>query len=372
MRNSTIVYIWLISLVILGGITLYSNQTVHDAIISPLSDKIETLEARSRSQENTPQPTEISSNTEINDTPLEFIFPTPGIPPVSFWRPPLYEIPWALSPNDHFLFSRPIAANEVNWPLADYRYGYFFPDTDIVHTGIDIDAPRGTPILASAAGTVVWAGYGLYTGSYNEDDPYGIAVTIQHDFGWKDNRLLTVYAHMDRVDVKVGQEVHLGDQLGIIGDTGFTTGPHLHFEVRLAANSFFRTRNPELWLAPPQGWGVLVGQLRKKDYAYLNYQDVYVRKLDSNQQWMVRSYGPSSVNRDDYYQENLVLSDLPAGNHVLYFDYESERYRHSFSINPGEITFFTFQENIGIKTELPQSEELSQWENIIQTDNFSN
>jgi murein DD-endopeptidase MepM/ murein hydrolase activator NlpD len=356
--------------VILGGVVLLSNQKIQETILFPITSKVETQSAFSQTYPQIPSATEIPIQSKFEDSALEYVFPTLGEPPVSFWRPPLYEIPWALSPNDHFLFSRPIAADEVNWPLADYRYGYFFPDTDIVHTGIDIDAPRGTPVLAAAAGTVVWAGYGLYTGSYNEEDPYGNAVTIQHDFGWQGNRLLTVYAHMDRVDVEVGQEVALGDQLGIVGDTGFATGPHLHFEVRLASNSFFRTRNPELWLAPPQGWGVLVGQIRKNDYSYNNYQDVYVKNLDNSQTWMVRTYGPSSVNRDDYYKENLVLSDLPGGKYLLYFWYQDDYYKYNFTINPGEISFFTFQEKIGFSADLPTIETPEDWKNIVQTDIF--
>jgi murein DD-endopeptidase MepM/ murein hydrolase activator NlpD len=118
------------------------------------------------------------------------LFPTPGPEPISLWRPPLYEAPWALGPHDHFYFSRPIAADVVNWPLADYRYGGMFMDTDIVHTGIDIPNPRGTPVLAAAAGKVVWAGYGLFTGNNNPNDPYGLAITIQHDFGYQSQRLL--------------------------------------------------------------------------------------------------------------------------------------------------------------------------------------
>jgi len=351
---------------------LYSDQNIQEKINQTLKNIDETQIALSQVDLVDQSSLSNAFQIENEDLPLEFIFPTPGIPPVSFWRPPLYEIPWALTPNDHFLFARPIAADEVNWPLADYRYGYFFPDTDIVHTGIDIDAPRGTPVLAAASGTVVWAGYGLYTGSYNEDDPYGMAVTIQHNFGWKENRLLTVYAHMDRIDVKVGQQLSTGDQLGIVGNTGFTTGPHLHFEVRMATNSFFRTRNPELWLAPPEGWGVLVGQLRKDDYSYINYQDVYVKNLDNNQLWMVRSYGPSSVNRDDFYKENLVLSDLPKGNYLLYFKYNDENYRYDLVIKPGEISFFKFQDKIGFTSELPTTEIPEGWESLIQENSFQN
>ena len=194
--------------------------------------------------------------------PFRFDLPTPAAAPVSGWRPPLYPVPWAVSPYDHFYFARPIAADQVNWPLADYRYGGIFFAPNIVHTGVDIPAPEGTPILAAGPGTVVSADWGLFTESPdNKDDPYGLASSIRHDFGYKGQQLYTIYAHMSEIIAVVGQHVETGDVLGLVGATGATTGPHLHFEVRLRDNTFFNTYNPELWMAPPQGWGVLVGRL---------------------------------------------------------------------------------------------------------------
>ncbi len=375
-RNLPVKYfllIWILTIFILGGSLISKNEirdTPKEETVIPLTQNMESDPPIKNIQIiETPLPQQPPSEFP-QETPLEFTFPTPGIPPISFWRPPLYETPWALSPHDHFLFSRPIAADEVNWPLADYRYGYFFPDTDIVHTGIDIDATRGTPVIAAAPGKVVWTGYGLYYGSYNEEDPYGLAVTILHDFGWNNNRLLTVYAHMDRIDVEVGQKVTTGTQLGLLGNTGLTTGPHLHFEVRLATNSFFRTRNPELWLAPPQGWGVLVGQIRKSNYTFITFQEVYVKNVSTNQLWMVRTYGPSSVNRDDYYQENLVLSDLPEGDYIIYFNYLGKNYKEEISIYPGAISYFKFQENVGFSMELPSPQLPDEWQNVILENEF--
>jgi len=83
--------------------------------------------------------------------PFQFNLPPPGAEPVSGWRPPLYPIPWAVSSHDHFYFARPIAADNVNWPLAEYRYGGVFFAPNIVHTGVDIDAIEGTPILAGVS-----------------------------------------------------------------------------------------------------------------------------------------------------------------------------------------------------------------------------
>ena len=92
--------------------------------------------------------------------PLRLVLPTPGVEPVSGWRPPLYPIPWAVSSYDHFYFARPNPADQVNWPLADYRYGQMF-FANVVHTGVDIDAFEGSPVLAAGPGT--------------ERDPYRIS-----------------------------------------------------------------------------------------------------------------------------------------------------------------------------------------------------
>ncbi len=289
------------------------------------------------------------------DAPLRFTFPTPGPMPISLWRPPLYDTPWALSPNDHFYFNRPIAANEVNWPSPDYRYGGVFFGSDMIHTGIDIPVPEETPILAAADGRVVWAGYGLYYGNNNPDDPYGLAVTIRHNFGFKGQRLYTVYAHMKEILVKDGQDVKTGDVIGLVGTTGLTTGPHLHFEVRIERNSYFATLNPELWLAPPQGWGVLVGRLLNTNASLLTGQDVIVRNKETGQRWTVRTYGEQPINSDPYYDENLVLSDLPAGNYEIIIDYLEKRYINDIEIHPGAVSYFTFRGKLYFDTSLPPS-----------------
>ena len=162
--------------------------------------------------------------------PLRFVFPTPGPAPVSAWRPPLYPTPWAPSAYDHFYFARPIGADEVNWPVADYRYGGEFFE-DVIHTGVDIPATKGTTVLAAGAGEVIWAGYGVYRGGYDITDPYGLAVVIRHDFGYQGQPLYTIYGHLDQVDVAEGQFVTTGQPIGLVGETGRVTGPHLHFEV---------------------------------------------------------------------------------------------------------------------------------------------
>ncbi len=289
--------------------------------------------------------------TPVED-PLRFVFPTPKPAPVSAWRPPLYPTPWAPTPQDHFYFARPIAADEVNWPLADYRYGgVFLPG--VVHTGIDIPAEIGVPVLAAGSGRVVWAGYGLFTGSEDLADPYGLAVAIRHDFGYQQEYLFTVYGHLSRVDVARGQQVQAGEVIGLTGETGKVTGPHLHFEVRVGRNTFSGSRNPELWLAPPQGWGILAGRVLGTSGAELVSQAVTIRSKETGQDWIVNSYGEGAVNKDPYYRENLVIGDLPAGEYTILMPFAGALINYDITINPGRVTFFKFQGRKGFTTELP-------------------
>lgn len=88
----------------------------------------------------------------------------------------------------------------------------------INHPGFDLAAPTGTQVNAAAGGTVVHAG---------PAGTYGNLVTVRHDNGFE-----TRYAHLSEVDVKVGDTVQAGQDVGKVGTTGYSTGPHLHFEVR--------------------------------------------------------------------------------------------------------------------------------------------
>jgi murein DD-endopeptidase MepM/ murein hydrolase activator NlpD len=281
----------------------------------------------------------------LTSTPgaLQLFFPT--VIPVegAEYRPPLYPTPWALSPHDHFYFAAPIAAAYPGEPQWDYRYGGIFFGPEIIHSGIDLPAPTGTDVMAAGSGTVVWAGIGLYSGSkYELDDPYGLAVAIRHDFGWHDQPLYTIYAHMEEIDVMVGQWVKTGDVLGNVGSTGMTTGPHLHFEVRLGENNFFFTRNPELWLSPPLGHGVLVGRVTSTYGTILNSYLVSLKSLDTEKYYSAMTYGPQVANSDEYYCENVVISNLPSGVYELNIAYGTLNRIINIQILPGQVTYFSF------------------------------
>ncbi|MFT3979547.1 MAG: M23 family metallopeptidase [Ferruginibacter sp.] len=92
--------------------------------------------------------------------------------------------------------------------------------TPRMHKGLDFTAPQGTPIYATGDGTVITAGY--------SDGGYGNHVEINHGYGYQ-----TLYGHMVRIKVKAGQKVKRGEVIGWVGNTGKSTGPHCHYEVKI-------------------------------------------------------------------------------------------------------------------------------------------
>jgi peptidoglycan DL-endopeptidase CwlO len=108
------------------------------------------------------------------------------------------------------------------WPLSGPITSPFGMRWGTLHPGIDIGVPTGTPIHAAGNGTVVWCGW---------MSGYGNLVMIDHH-----NGLATLYGHQSRIAVSCNQQVSQGQTIGYVGCTGFCTGPHLHFEVRLDGN----------------------------------------------------------------------------------------------------------------------------------------
>jgi len=117
------------------------------------------------------------------------------------------------------------AATPSIWPVRGWVSSGFghrvspFTGKDTMHSGVDITSPMRTPVIAPAAGTVHFAG---------SEGGLGNTVTLSHGYGTR-----TVYGHMDKLKVKTGQTVRRGDVIGWVGNTGLSTGPHLHYEVEI-------------------------------------------------------------------------------------------------------------------------------------------
>jgi murein DD-endopeptidase MepM/ murein hydrolase activator NlpD len=339
----------LISLVIASAIILFTCQTIQAQGIPP------TSETDIPNPQSTPS---ISTIEDVDGDPLPtMVFPTPTVMPDEKWSPPLSSMPLALSQYDHFYLSRPIAVDSVNWPMPQYLYGYEDSETDNPHSGLDYDAPLHTPILAAASGKVVFAGYGLALGKGNSSDPYGLAVVIRHDFSYSGYSILTVYSHMEKVLVSAGDFVKEGTKIGLVGMTGNTSGPHVHFEVRLEKDNIYYVQNPELWVMPNIDYGVFVGKFTNDYGQYLLSKKITIEALSSGKKWNIYTYAALDVPNDPNYQENVTLGDLPAGKYRVTFLNNYEYFTYDFSISPGAITYVEFVSKKGFSAGIPEPAE---------------
>jgi murein DD-endopeptidase MepM/ murein hydrolase activator NlpD len=126
----------------------------------------------------------------------------------------------SLSERQSLLNSTPNIKPTRGWMTS--RFGYRvspFTGKTTLHAGLDIAAAPGSPVYAPADGVVVYASY---------DESYGKLVTIDYGFG-----VTTRFGHMSQIYVQAGQRVNKWDVIGAVGNTGRSTGPHLHYEIRI-------------------------------------------------------------------------------------------------------------------------------------------
>ncbi|MGK7941512.1 MAG: peptidoglycan DD-metalloendopeptidase family protein [Crocosphaera sp.] len=127
------------------------------------------------------------------------------------------DLPGVSNPDD-YLPDAPMKFTGHIWPSKGVLTSGYGPRWGRMHKGIDIAAPVGTPILASASGEVITAGW--------NSGGYGNLVKVRHPDG-----SVTLYAHNSRLLVRRGQKVEQGQQIAEMGSTGYSTGPHLHYEI---------------------------------------------------------------------------------------------------------------------------------------------
>lgn len=129
---------------------------------------------------------------------------------------------------------RTLGTERFAWPVPHFYKvsSHFGPRGRRHHDGIDIPAPRGTPIVAVDTGVVIYSDNGIRG--------YGNMIVLAHG-----NEIFTVYAHNRKNKVRKGERVEKGQMIAEIGNTGRSTGPHLHFEIRVKN----KVRNPAQYLS---------------------------------------------------------------------------------------------------------------------------
>ncbi len=278
--------------------------------------------------------------------------------PPSQWAPPALIPPISRDPfgRDHYVFARPVDSNATNSALLSYTFGTNGPEAETswrIHTGIDMPNPIGQTVRAAGTGTVIWAGPGF------QDSPsYGNVVQIQHDFGYNGQTLYSLYAHLSAVLVTQGQRISLGDPLGLVGNTGRVSGPHVHFEVRVGENRYRATYNPLLWMVPYVGRGVIAGRVVGPNG--LGLQDQNVTVLDNRTGLVVQSTttyvyldNGSDVNSDPLWKENFVFGDIPVGRYQVITNIDGQRVVQKVDVSEGMTTFAELAPHESSSTETP-------------------
>jgi murein DD-endopeptidase MepM/ murein hydrolase activator NlpD len=143
--------------------------------------------------------------------------PLPALPAAPVAPPVKAEVEAAGPVMRQIVFSAPVRGYAINSAFGLRKLA--IEARARAHKGVDIAAPKGTSVFTTAEGVVLRTGY--------DAGGYGNFIEVRHP-----NGLSTVYGHLSRIDVASGDAVAAEQRIGLVGSTGYSTGPHLHFEVR--------------------------------------------------------------------------------------------------------------------------------------------
>lgn len=272
--------------------------------------------------------------------------------PTRIWQPPPLIPPLSLDPlgRDHYWLARPVDSNATNFGLFYYPYGSDGPQSDNpwrVHHGIDMPNPVGETVRAAGAGRVIWAADSLRvedSSIFQNSPSYGNVVLIQHDFGYRGQIIYTLYAHLSAVLVEQGSYVQMGDVIGLVGETGRVSGPHVHFEVRVGENHYRATYNPVLWMVPYVGHGVIAGRVVDRRDNYIQDIEITLRNWstglieDTTTSYVFLETG-SDVNSDPMWGENFVFGDVAVGRYEIITSIDGRRVSKIVDVQEGTTTF---------------------------------
>jgi murein DD-endopeptidase MepM/ murein hydrolase activator NlpD len=234
------------------------------------------------------------------------------------------DIPDYRKAEDHFWFTRPFTNAFNTWGSYYYPYGTNGRGKYFWHSGIDIQNPQGTTIVAVGDGLVTFAGPDDQIAIGPWPDFYGQAVIIEHDRRWQNQPVYTLYGHVSRVLVQVGQQVKAGDPIAEVGQLGVAVGPHLHLEVRVGAGTYFDVRNPDFWIRPDPGYGVIAGRVVDHQNYYVPQQLVTLHRADEPSRFWRETftYPDNVLSPDENYVETFTFSDVLVGSYLLktFFD----------------------------------------------------
>lgn len=254
------------------------------------------------------------------------------------------DLPDASTAQDHFRFARPFDDRFATWGSSYYPFGTNARGQYLWHQGMDIQNPYGTPIRAVGDGVVVRAGP-------DDKEPYGPrpnffgqAVLVQHHEPWNGLPVFTLYGHVSRILVRVGESVTTGQVIAEVGQGGVALGPHLHLEVRVGSADYRDARNPYLWVTPDPGYGVIAGRvIDAQGYVVPQQLVLLSRASEPNRYWRETfTYPDNIVKSDPAWGELFAFGDIPVGAYVVKTRFDGKLYTQAITVTDRATTFVVF------------------------------
>ena len=250
-------------------------------------------------------------------------------------------------------FRRPIDPSDNAMIDQTYRYGSTMGGNFQQHQGVEFNNADGTPVHAIGSGVVEYAG---------PAEAGALTIAIRHDSmlvtGSDTLAIHSVYYHNSSLMVHVGERVSRGQVISRVGNTGRATNDHLHLEVhatprdagvRLVVDSLERypryTTNPELWIAPLPGTGIVAGRVLNTAGEPTGQVRIYgLRKAVPAETpfSFVETYG-SRAHPHPLYQETFAISDVPPGEYTLGVEVDGRRIYRRVRVSPGLLTWVEFR-----------------------------
>lgn len=237
-------------------------------------------------------------------------------------------------------FKNPLGLDAPLTIARSYSYGSTENGQRDPHRGVDLESKEGEPVYAPAAGIVVFAGRDHDRAYTPWDDYYGNLIVLQHEDG-----LFSLYGHLSKINVSVGDQVQIGDFIASVGHTGVAIGSHLHFEVRTGGDGkdFFSTENPELWLPLDEGMGAISITLKTANNLKVQRNLVFYRYAPGTNKSEKKYYLSTYPKGFDHDVEDFAIGDLPPGRYRIAFPDSGEIYERVVVVEAGKLTQVVFQ-----------------------------
>jgi hypothetical protein len=215
------------------------------------------------------------------------------------------------------------------------------------HQGVEFNEPDGAPVHAIGDGMVVYAG---------PAEQGSNTVAIRHDRRLKKLFLYSTYYHNSKLLVSVGQRVKAGDVIALAGNTGRATNDHLHLEVHASPvdsvplivdpNERFPkyTVNPELWIRPLPGTGIVAGRVwdgQGRPAPHVRVYGLIKAEPQETPYSYAETYGEHN-HPDPAYGEHFAVSDVPPGDYTLSLAVEGKRMTRRVRVFADRVTWVEF------------------------------